>query len=98
MCCCEPQQRSARGTQTRRRPIEMEYKTINLVDDDRIATITLNRPDKRNAISYELIEELLAALEDIANSSARVLILTGTGKAFCSGMDLEDLKALVGRS
>jgi methylglutaconyl-CoA hydratase len=76
----------------------MEYKTINLVDDDRIATITLNRPDKRNAISYELIEELLAALEDIANSSARVLILTGTGKAFCSGMDLEDLKALVGRS
>jgi methylglutaconyl-CoA hydratase len=76
----------------------MEYKTLNLAHDGSIATITLNRPDKRNAISYELIEELLAALEEAANSSARVLILTGAGKAFCSGMDLDDLKALVGRS
>jgi len=76
----------------------MDYKTLHLANDERIATITLNRPDRRNAISYQLIEELLAALNEVANSSARVLILTGTGKAFCSGMDLDDLKALVGRS
>jgi methylglutaconyl-CoA hydratase len=76
----------------------MEYKTLYLAHDAGIATITLNRPDKRNAISYELIENLLAALDEVANSSALVLVLTGAGKAFCSGMDLEDLKALVGRS
>jgi methylglutaconyl-CoA hydratase len=76
----------------------MDYRTIHLACDARLATITLNRPDKRNAISYELIEELLAALDEVANSSALVLILTGAGKAFCSGMDLENLKSLVGRS
>jgi methylglutaconyl-CoA hydratase len=78
--------------------IEMNYKTLLVAHDGNIATITLNRPDKRNAISYELIEELLAALDKLANSSARVLILTGAGKAFCSGMDLDNLKALVGCS
>src|SRR5271163_4596202 len=76
----------------------MDYKTLHLAHDDNIVTITLNRPDKRNAISYELIEDLLAALDEVSNSSAQVLILTGAGKAFCSGMDLDNLKALVGRS
>jgi methylglutaconyl-CoA hydratase len=76
----------------------MPYSTIQLAHDGRVATITLNRPDKRNAISYELIEDLLAALEEVAKASALVLILTGAGKAFCSGMDLENLKDLIGRS
>jgi methylglutaconyl-CoA hydratase len=76
----------------------MDYKTLHLGHASSIATITLNRPEKRNAISYELIDDLLAALDDVAESSALVLILTGTGKAFCSGMDLDNLKALVGRS
>lgn len=76
----------------------MPYSTIQLAHDGRVATITLNRPDKRNAISYELIEDLLAALEEVAKASALVLILTGAGKAFCSGMDLENLRDLIGRS
>ena len=76
----------------------MSYNNINLSFDSSIATLTLNRPDKRNAISYELIAELLRALEEVKNSSARVLILTGAGKAFCSGMDLENLKSLIGRT
>jgi methylglutaconyl-CoA hydratase len=76
----------------------MDYKTLHLAHDDKIVTITLNRPEKRNAISYELIEDLLAALDGVANSSALVLILTGAGKAFCSGMDLENLKSLLGCS
>jgi methylglutaconyl-CoA hydratase len=76
----------------------MNYRTIQLGSEAQVATITLNRPDKRNAISYELIDELLAALGEIAGSSALVLILTGAGKAFCSGMDLENLKELLGRS
>jgi len=76
----------------------MAYKTIQLAFDGGVATLTLNRPDKRNAISFELIDDLLRALEEIAQSDAIVLILTGAGKAFCSGLDLDNLKALLGRS
>ena len=76
----------------------MNYKTLQLVLDTDIATLTLNRPDKRNAISYELIDDLIRAVEEVKSSSARILILTGAGKAFCSGMDLENLKALIGRT
>jgi methylglutaconyl-CoA hydratase len=76
----------------------MTYSTVQLAFDDGIATITLNRPEKRNAISYELIDDLLRALEEVRKSPARILILTGAGKAFSSGMDLDNLKALIGRT
>jgi methylglutaconyl-CoA hydratase len=76
----------------------MNYKTLHLNFDGAIATITLNRPDKRNAISYELIEDLIGALEEVRISSASILILTGAGNAFSSGMDLDNLKALIGRT
>lgn len=76
----------------------MSYKTIQLVRDGGLATITLNRPEKRNAISFELIDDLLLALDEVEKSDAIVLILTGAGKAFCSGMDLDNLKALLGRT
>lgn len=76
----------------------MNYKTIQLAYDSGIATITLNRPEKRNAISFELIDDLLSALKEVELSDALVMILTGEGKAFSSGMDLENLKALIGRS
>src|SRR6202167_5926761 len=80
------------------REFAMSYKTLQLVFDSAMATVTLNRPDKRNAVSYELIADLIRALEEVRNSSARILILTGAGKAFCSGMDLDNLKALIGRT
>lgn len=76
----------------------MSYKTILLKHEGRLATITLNRPDKRNAISFDLINDLLTALGEVAKSDALVLVLTGAGKAFCSGMDLENLKTLLGRT
>src|ERR1700720_3843907 len=76
----------------------MSYKTIQLAYDGGIATITLNRPDKRNAISFDLIDDLLGALKEVEASDAIVLILTGAGKAFSSGMDLDNLKTLIGRS
>jgi len=76
----------------------MNYPTIQLAYEVRVATITLNRPEKRNAISFELIDDLLRALDEVAKSDALVLILTGAGKAFCSGMDLDNLKALLGRT
>jgi methylglutaconyl-CoA hydratase len=76
----------------------MSYNTIQLAHEGRLAIITLNRPEKRNAISFELIDDLVHALEEVAKSDALVLILTGAGKAFCSGLDLDNLKALLGRS
>jgi len=76
----------------------MNYRTIQLGYDGGVATITLNRPEKRNAISFDLIEDLLRAFEEVAKSDAIVLVLTGAGKAFCSGMDLDNLKALIGRT
>jgi methylglutaconyl-CoA hydratase len=76
----------------------MNYKTIQIAYDSGIATITLNRPDKRNAISFDLIDDLLRALDEVNHSDALILIVTGAGKAFCSGMDLENLKVLIGRS
>jgi methylglutaconyl-CoA hydratase len=75
-----------------------DYKTVLYSEAQSIATITLNRPDKRNAISYELIDDLIAALKQTADSSAQIVILTGAGKAFCSGMDLDNLKQLTGRT
>ena len=72
----------------------MAYQTLKLENSGAIATITLTRPEKRNAISNVMIEEVGRALREVESSAARVLILTGSGKAFCSGMDLEDLKAL----
>jgi methylglutaconyl-CoA hydratase len=74
----------------------MSYHTVQLAYEGRVATLTLNRPEKRNAISFELIDDLVRALDEVAKSDAIVLILTGAGKAFCSGMDLDNLKALLG--
>ncbi|HXM67154.1 MAG TPA: enoyl-CoA hydratase-related protein [Candidatus Acidoferrum sp.] len=76
----------------------MSYKTIQIAYGSGVATITLNRPDKRNAISFELIDDLLRSLKEVEGSDAIVLILTGAGKAFSSGMDLDNLKQLIGRT
>lgn len=76
----------------------MNFQTIQLAYEGPVAILTLNRPDKRNAISFELIDDLLRALDEVAHSTALILIVTGAGKAFCSGMDLDNLKALIGRS
>jgi methylglutaconyl-CoA hydratase len=75
-----------------------DYKTVQYAEAQSITTITLNRPDKRNAISYELIDDLISALKQAASSAAQIVILTGAGKAFCSGMDLDNLKQLTGRT
>ncbi len=76
----------------------MPYKTVLYSESNSIATITLNRADKRNAISYALIDDVTAALSQAARSDAQIVILTGAGSAFCAGMDLENLKQLLGRT
>lgn len=74
------------------------YSTLILDVAGEIANITLNRPDKRNAMSATMIAELQTALDEIEKSHVRVVILTGAGKAFCAGMDLEMLAAIAQQS
>jgi len=76
----------------------MNYSTIQVAYEGSIGTLTLNRPEKRNAITGQLIDELLSALDELERSPAQVLIVTGAGKAFCAGMDLEELKTLLGKT
>src|SRR5690606_1516627 len=61
---------------------------------DHTATVTLNRPEKRNALSRELLRELHQALDDLYQErKVRGVILTGAGSAFSAGMDLEEMQA-----
>lgn len=66
------------------------YKT-----QDRIAFITLNRPEKRNALNAQLVDELKQAVKQAEDDTeAKVVVLKGEGKAFCAGADLEYLQSL----
>jgi methylglutaconyl-CoA hydratase len=76
----------------------MAYETLQLARDGLLATVTFNRPEKRNAISPRMIEELMAALGEIERGDARAAILTGAGKAFCAGMDLAALREFPSQS
>ncbi len=60
-------------------------------DEPGIVRLTLNRPQKRNALSRELLTRLTEAVQEIANSSTRVIILAATGSVFCSGHDLGEM-------
>jgi len=73
--------------------METMEKDHLLVEEDRgIATITLNRPEKRNALSLALMRDLTARLEEIAQSPRiRAVILAGAGPVFCAGHDLSEL-------
>lgn len=70
----------------------MNYKTILYQKEEAIANITLNRPDKMNAYSQEMVDEMVSAIKDAGrDESVRVVVITGAGKAFCSGFDLAEL-------
>jgi len=74
------------------------YETLTLETTGQLATLTLNRPEKRNAISSRMISELQSALDQIEHSHTRVAIITGAGQSFCAGMDLEMLSAIASQS
>lgn len=71
---------------------------MSLVDyqvKDRIAFITMNRPEKRNALNHELVRELKQAFDKAAeDTAAKVIVLKANGEAFCAGADLEYLQRL----
>ena len=73
----------------------MAYKTLRIEKSDAITTLYLNRPSQRNALNSEMIDELRMFIEQLRNDEAcRVLILTGTGKVFSAGADVEMLKRI----
>lgn len=76
----------------------MQYNTILVTDQDRIRTITLNRPERRNAMSPGMQLELLFAMQEAAGEECRVLVFRGAGHAFCSGLDLSVLQELADQS
>ncbi len=71
------------------------FETLTIDIDDRgVATLTLNRPEKHNAMSGQMIVELKQAAEALgADDSVRVVVLTGAGKSFCAGGDLAWMQA-----
>lgn len=66
----------------------MTYRTIRFDLSDNVATITLDRPDRMNALTPLVFEEAGAAIDRALDEGARALVLTGEGRAFCSGADL----------
>jgi len=72
----------------------MNYETVHYSLDDRIVTIQMNRPDALNALSLQLGKDLAAAVRQSASDDARAVILTGSGRAFCSGGDLREMRAM----
>jgi len=70
------------------------YATVLLAREDGIATLTLNRPDRLNAISPALRDDLVAAWRTVAeDEGTRVVIVTGAGRGFCSGLDLTERRS-----
>ncbi len=67
----------------------MDYQTLTFTHENGVATVTLNRPDKMNALTTQMRAEIAYAVTE-AGKQARVVVITGAGRAFCSGQDLGD--------
>ena len=74
----------------------MAYRTIDFKVEARVARLTLNRPDRLNSFTIEMHEEVADALGQLGD--ARVLVLTGAGRGFCAGQDLNDRAVAPGES
>ncbi|MBA7602252.1 Short-chain-enoyl-CoA hydratase [subsurface metagenome] len=69
----------------------MDVETVILKKEGHIATITMNRPEMMNALNIQMLQEMVAAIDEIArNDDVRVVVLTGAGRVFCSGADISE--------
>src|SRR2546425_12524351 len=74
----------------------MTYATLKYELSDSIATITINRPEKNNAISMEMRADFRALADELyGNEAVRVAVFTGTGKTFCVGADVSTFETLI---
>jgi enoyl-CoA hydratase/carnithine racemase len=77
---------------------DRDYQALLVGQDEHIATLTFNRPEKKNPLSQELVNELLWALDDAeADPEVRVIVLTGAGNAFSAGADLKGMTSARGK-
>jgi len=74
----------------------MQLTTVRLEKSESVATVTLNRPEKMNAYNGIMLNELVSVLKDVAlDDDIRAVIITGEGRAFCAGADVQDIDALL---
>jgi methylglutaconyl-CoA hydratase len=76
----------------------VDYVTILVTDVDKVRMITLNRPERRNAMTPEMQRELIVAMEEAAASDCSVVVFAGAGEAFCAGLDLSSLQGMNDKS
>ncbi len=76
----------------------MSYVTLLVTEDDGVRTITLNRPERRNAMTPKMQDELIAAMNEAAAGDCRVVVFAGAGEGFCAGLDLSALQGMNDRS
>ncbi|MEW6761258.1 MAG: enoyl-CoA hydratase/isomerase family protein [Pseudomonadota bacterium] len=77
----------------------MEYQTLTISIDDKVAAVTLNRPELRNAFNEHAIAELALAFDELGrNEQVRAIVLAANGPAFCAGADLNWMKKMAGYS
>lgn len=72
----------------------MSFETVKYELQENVATITFNRPDALNALSLQLTKDVRAAIEKAVGDGARAVVLTGEGRAFCSGGDLREMQLM----
>ncbi len=72
----------------------MSFETVKYELNETMATITMNRPEALNALSLQLTKDLRAAIEQAIADKARAVVLTGEGRAFCSGGDLREMQSM----
>ena len=72
----------------------MAYRHLNVVAEGSVGAMTLNRPDKLNALSVDLMHEIVAASAELSASPVRTVVVSGTGRAFSTGFDLTSLATL----
>jgi len=78
--------------------VDVSYTTILVAETDGVRRITLNRPERRNAMTPEMQVELIAAMEEAAASDCRVVVFAGAGEGFCAGLDLSSLQRMNDKS
>jgi 2-(1,2-epoxy-1,2-dihydrophenyl)acetyl-CoA isomerase len=72
----------------------MSFETVKYELQENVATITFNRPEALNALSLQLTKDLYAAVKKAIEDRARAVVLTGEGRAFCSGGDLREMQSM----
>lgn len=72
----------------------MHFETVKYEFDGRVAVITMNRPEALNALSLQLTRDLFGSIGQAVSDGARAVVLTGEGRAFCSGGDLREMQSM----